>query len=274
MRHRRVRGADDDTPMPGHGEEHAPVVRLRDHDGRITRQKLARQHQMHALARRDDVFGFLIVHAPHVIDKDASGVDHAAGANLVLPACFDAFGLQADDVAVFLHQTPAARVIEQDAAVVHRRAGEVDGETCVIELPVVINHPAIEPLRLQRGQLLDDFLPREIPRGLQPELPGQRVIHLQPDAVKRPLPPVVARNDKRQAVDEMRRVFAEQTALTQAPPAPARHSPASNSARRHAPASCCGWRCLWQSPTAPPAPPNAPVMPHPPPRRVPWPRRR
>jgi hypothetical protein len=83
-------------------------------------------------------------------------------------ARFDAFGLHADDVAVFPSSNRAASVIEQNAAVIHRRAREMNRQACIIELPVVIDDAAFETFSLQRGQLLDDVLPREPARRLQP----------------------------------------------------------------------------------------------------------
>ena len=86
--------ADDDTPVPRHGEEHAAVVGLWNHDRRVTWQKLARQHQMNALARCDDLVRLWLVHVPHFIDEDS-------GELVVLPTP------ASDDTLRTLHRTIA-----------------------------------------------------------------------------------------------------------------------------------------------------------------------
>lgn len=156
-----VGGADDDAAVPGDGEEDAAVVGPGDHDGGVAGEELAGEDEVNALAGGDDGVGLGLVHAADVIDEDAGGIDDAAGADLVLAAGFDAFGLHADDVAVFLHEADAAGVIEDDGAVVDGGLREVDGEACVVELAVVIDDAAGEAVGFEGGEEVGDFLAGE-----------------------------------------------------------------------------------------------------------------
>ena len=53
--HRRIGRADQRVAMPGNGEHDAPIFGVRHQDGIVARQKRAVQHQMRALARRDEL---------------------------------------------------------------------------------------------------------------------------------------------------------------------------------------------------------------------------
>ena len=147
-----VGGADDDAAMPGDGEEDAAVVGLGDHDGGVAREEFAGEDEVDALAGDDDGFGLGVVHVADGIDEDAGGVDDAVGADFELFAGFDAFGLDADDVALFLHEAGAAGVIEDDGTVIDGGAREVDGEAGVVELAVVIDDAAVEAVGFEGGE--------------------------------------------------------------------------------------------------------------------------
>jgi len=152
-----VGGADDDAAMPGDGEEDATVVGLGDHDGGVAGEELAGEDEVDALAGGDDGLGLGVVHVADGIDKDAGGVDDAVGADFELFAGFDALGLDADDVALFLHEAGAAGVIEDDGAVIDSGAREVDGEAGVVELAVVIDDAAVEAVGFEGGEEVDYF---------------------------------------------------------------------------------------------------------------------
>lgn len=157
-----VCGADDDAAVPGDGEEDAAVVGLGDHDGGVSGEELAGEDEVDALAGGDDVFGLGVVHVADGIDEDAGGIDDAMGADFVLAAGFDALGLHADDVAVFLlHEAAGAGVIEDDGAVIDGGACEVDGEAGVVELAVVIDDAAGEAFGFEGGEELDHVLTGE-----------------------------------------------------------------------------------------------------------------
>lgn len=158
-----VGGADDDAAVPGDGEEDAAVVGLGDHDGGVAGEELAGEDEVDALAGGDDGVCLGLVHAADVIDEDAGGVDDGAGADFVLEAGFDALGLEADDVAVFLfEEADAAGVIEDDGAVGDGGACEVDGEAGVVELAVVVDDAAGEAFGFEGGEVLDDFVAGEV----------------------------------------------------------------------------------------------------------------
>ena len=50
---RRVGRADQRVPVPRDGEHHAAVARVRHHDGAVAGQERLREHEVDALARRD-----------------------------------------------------------------------------------------------------------------------------------------------------------------------------------------------------------------------------
>jgi hypothetical protein len=54
---RRVGGADDGAVVPGNGEQHAAVAGTRHHDGGVTAQEGAVEHEMDALAGRHHGLG-------------------------------------------------------------------------------------------------------------------------------------------------------------------------------------------------------------------------
>lgn len=157
-----VCGADDDAAVPGDGEEDAAVVCAGDHDGGVSGEELAGEDEVDALAGGYDVVGLGVVHVADGIDEDAGGIDDAVGADFVLVAGFDALGLDADDVAVFLDEAAGAGVIEDDGAVIDGGAGEVDGEAGVIELAVVVDDAAIEAFGFEGGEEVCYFLAGEV----------------------------------------------------------------------------------------------------------------
>ncbi len=170
---------------------------------------------MHPLAGRHEGADLRVVHSPDIIDKDARRVDHAARLDLELASGFHILGEESRDVVFLPHQSGAAHVVDQDCSVIGRRHGEMDREPGVIELTVVIHDAARQAFRLQRRQQIEHVLPRQVAGRLQAQLTREGVVHLQADPVKRPLPPVVARDDKRQTVHEVGRILAQQSALAQ-----------------------------------------------------------
>ena len=213
--HGRVRGADDDLVMPRHSEEHASVVRVRNHHSGIAGEKFLVQHEMHALARRDDVAGVRIIHAQHRIGEDAGGIHHHARLDHELPPALAIHGAHAADHPILFQQPSDPRVIQRRAPEVHHGLRQMNRQPRVIELSVVINHAAVQALRLQRGNAPQRFLAREHLRTADAQPARQQVIRLHPHAVERPLPPLVARHDEGLVMHQVRRVLDEQSPLAQ-----------------------------------------------------------
>ena len=62
-------------------------------------------------------------------------------------------------------------------------------------------------LLLDIGDPLKGLLPRDEMGGRQVELAGQRIVDLQSDTKEWSLPPLVAWNEEREMVDEMRSIL-------------------------------------------------------------------
>ena len=83
---RRVGGADQRVAVPGDGEHHAAVARVRHHDGAPARQERPVEHEVDALARRDHRRGRRIGQAAHAVREGARRVDDHPRAHANLAA--------------------------------------------------------------------------------------------------------------------------------------------------------------------------------------------
>ena len=201
--HRGVSRTHHDMIMPRNREKHPPVLGLRDHDSGIPGQKLLGQHEMNPLRYREQPRTVRIVHPPQGVGKNPGCVDHTGRANFKRLA---ALGIRCPDTGdhpVLLEQSVAPHVVGENPALVGRRPGQIDGQPGIIELPVMINDPALETVRFHRRDQLDRLLLCEDPRRAQPQSAGHPVVHLHADSVKRALPPAIIGNDKRHVVDEV-----------------------------------------------------------------------
>ena len=104
-------------------------------------------------------------------------------------------------------------MVEERAALLHGRLGQVDGQAGIVKLPVVVEHAAPQAVGLEVAQAPQRFLLAQVHRGPQAELAGQQVVHRQADGIVRPAPPVVVRNDKILVFHQVRRVAQQQAPL-------------------------------------------------------------
>jgi hypothetical protein len=114
-----------------------------------------------------------------------------------------------------MDQARGRAVIDQQRTLAGRRSGQRQRQPRVVKLAVPVLDAALEVLRLHGRQVSERFLPVEEFRGAQAGLAGQRVIHLEPDAVERRLPELVGRHDKGQRLRQVRRVGQQRGALVQ-----------------------------------------------------------
>ena len=174
------------------------------HDGRIPGKERPVEHHVHALRGLDDGAGRGQVHAPDPVAEGTRGVDHHAAPCLELLSRFLLAHAHAfHEPLGVLEQLGDPGVVHQCRALLHGRHGEVDQEACVVELPVVIDHPTEEAVGLDRGDASDGLLFREILRLPESILAGQNVVHTHPDAVERSLPPLVVGHHEREVTDEV-----------------------------------------------------------------------
>ena len=112
-----------------------------------------------------------------------------------------------------LREPGHAHVVEERGALLGRGLDQVDEEPRVVELAVVVDDPAAEPLGLDRRQPFEGLLAGQDLRIAEAVLAGKDVVDLQADAVEGRLPPVVVGDDEGQVADQMRRVLAHEAAL-------------------------------------------------------------
>ena len=171
--HGRVGGADDYPVVPWHGEEHAPVVGLRNHDGVIAAQEALGQDQVHALRRRDQRPRGRVVEARDVIHKDAGGIDHGARRDRADASRFGIGDLHPGDGARRrFEEARHAGVVQDGGAEVHRRLGEVHGEARVVKLAIVVHDAAAQAVAVEVGDRGQRFLGRDVCGRAEPSLPA------------------------------------------------------------------------------------------------------
>ncbi|MGB8166450.1 MAG: hypothetical protein WCF18_03095 [Chthoniobacteraceae bacterium] len=96
-----------------------------------------------------------------------------------------------------------------------RSLREIDQQAGVVELAVVIFHPAAQPILRERGNALQHLFARKHLRRPKAISPREQVTHLEPDAEERCLPPRVVRHDEFEIADEVRRIAQQDAALFQ-----------------------------------------------------------
>ena len=210
---RRVRGAHNHPVVPRHCKQHAAIVGVRHHDCGIAGQKRLVEHQVHALARPDDVRTRRLVHFEDSVGKNARRVDHHTALDLRFPAVLDIKRSQAAHHARGFDQAGHLHVIDRRAAEVSERLREVDGESGIVELAVVVNHAASERFRFDRRNALQCLGARQKLRLANAQAAGQRVVNLHPHAVERSFPPLITRHDEGAITHQVRRVPHQQSTL-------------------------------------------------------------
>jgi len=212
---RSIGGADDDFAMPRYGKKHAAVGRLGNHQRRCAGQEPLGENQMNALADLDHRRRPGLVLAPQLVDEDSRGVNHRLGREVEDFAGFAVAGAHAADFRPLFDQRRAAAVVGHDGP--RRRGGlrQIDGQTRIVELSVVIEDAASQGGGFEIGNMLDRLRPAEHPRRAQAQLAGQLIVELHPDPVERTFPPMITGNDKGKIVHQMRCVAGQPAALAQ-----------------------------------------------------------
>ena len=214
--HRRVRGAHHGVPVPRDREHHARVACARHHDRRLAAEEALVQDHVDALAGRDHRQGDGIVQAPHAVAESAGRVDQRACLDHVLAAGLEVAKASPTHVAsVVLVQVDDRRVVDQAGALLGGRPRQVDQQTAVVELPVVVLHAPAQALLLERRDALEHLLARQDPRAGEAVAAGQHVVDAHADAVEGRLPPQVVGHDEREVADEVRRVLQQQPPLVE-----------------------------------------------------------
>ena len=200
--------------MPGDGEHHAAVAGVRHHDGVIARQKLAGKHQVNALAGGDHRFRLRIRHATDVVGEGSGGVDDDLGVDLELAAAFEIDHRSTGQLAVGgLQQALDADIIYESRSLFGCSLGEVDQQAGIVELTVVIDDAAAQAIGLDGGQALEGFGARKDAGGSKTVLAREQIVDLQSGTIEGRFPPLITGHDKRQIMDEVRRILPHQSAL-------------------------------------------------------------
>ena len=157
----------------------------------------------------------IAVHVADVIDPDAGGIDDALGGDAQLGAADRVARVDADDLAAFAHQRRHRAMVEHDRALAGRGARERDRQPRIVELPVPVLDAAGQAAHLHVGQQLARARGRQELGVAQAARAGERVVHLQPDAIERRFPDLVRRHHEGQRLRQMRRVGQQRRALVQ-----------------------------------------------------------
>jgi hypothetical protein len=139
--------------MPRDGEHDAAIAGVRHHDGAGSRQEGTVEDKMDTLAGRDHGFCRGICPLPQFIGEGTGGVhNHFAFGREGVPR-FDILGdYSVDEVLFVLRQISDLHVIQKCGALLEGSGHHVDEEARIVELAVVIDYAATEPIGLDRGQ--------------------------------------------------------------------------------------------------------------------------
>ena len=156
-----IGSANQRVLMPRNRKHHAAIAGVRNHNGAIARQKGSVQHQVNALARRDhrDSIGF--GHPPHCIAERAGRIDHHLRPHREGFARFQIHrGHTIQKSVSVLREPNYLRVIQKRGALLCRRRHQVDQQSSIVELTVVVNHAAAQAFGLDCGQPCQRLVPR------------------------------------------------------------------------------------------------------------------
>ena len=171
---------------------------------------------MDALAGRDHARQFRLSQPAHIVGEDARRIHHHMCRDLHALA---RLAVDRDHTISKAIRAPGDLhhrcVVEQDGALISSRVGQVDQQASVIELAVVVDDPAAEPLGLDSGQPLQSLFARKQARLAKTIFAREQVINLHADAVERSFPPGIVGHDEAQIVDQVGSVLAQQAAFLQ-----------------------------------------------------------
>ena len=191
-----------------------PVVGLGDHDRRIAGEEGAIEHEVHALARRDDGTRAGVVQATDGVAERSRRVDHHPREHLERLSTLQVQGHHTGDEALLVLENPVhLHVVREHSALLYGRRHHVDEQPRVVELTVVIEHAASEPLGLDRGDVLHRLFHREVPRRAEAVTAGQGVVDPHADSVEGRLPPGVVGDDEGKILHQVRGVAAQDAPL-------------------------------------------------------------
>ncbi len=212
--HRRIGRSSHRVPVPRNHKQYPSIARPRHHQRRLALQKRPVKDQVNPLARHHQRLGVRVSQPPHLVRKDPRRIHHHPRRNRQIVSRLGVARHQAIDITVgisrHLHRWA---IVHQRCAVVRRRHRQVNQQPRVVELPIIIDDAAAQLFGLQRRQQRQRLLLAQHLRRAKPILACQHVIQLQPNPVKRRLPPRVVRHHKRQIVHQVRRVLPQQPAL-------------------------------------------------------------
>lgn len=190
-----VRGADDDFVVPRHGEQHAAVRGLGNHDCVVALQELHVEHDMHALTRRHHSAVRRAVHVHDVVHEAAGGVYDAARFERVLLAGEVVHELHACGAARrVMHDARDGSLIDDRAAVFDAGLREVHGHTRVVELSVVVHHAAFQTLLDRSRNVFHYLFRRNVFRTSVAETERKHVVEGQTAEIKKIIPIPVVRD--------------------------------------------------------------------------------
>src|SRR5690606_30379084 len=108
---------------------------------------------------------------------------------------------------------PYFGVVDDDTSLFGDGLGEVDCQTTVVKLSVVVEYSSLQTLRFQIGQVLQGLFARQKFGWRQAQLSRHAIVQLHADAVEWSFPPRVGGNNECQRMHQVGSVSAEQTAL-------------------------------------------------------------
>ncbi len=212
---RHVRRADDDSTVPWNGEQDAAIFGFRNHQRACAGKERALDHDVRTLARGDETRTADIVEAAHVVRENAGGIDDDARGDFNFVAALRILRNDACDAPILFHEPHRAQVIRGRAAEPVERLCQADGETRIVKLAVKVLHAAAQSDRFDGGNCMQRFRARNQFRRAKAEPSGQRIVEFQSDAVERPLPSPIRRDNERLLAREMGRVAQQQRTLVQ-----------------------------------------------------------
>ena len=161
-RNRRVGGADERVTVPRNREHHAAVRRVRHHDRRVGRQKGVVEHQMNALARRDQRLRVGLGQPAHRVGECAGRIDdHARRDRPLAPGLLIGRDDAVDEAVGALRHRHDADVVDQRRALFGRGRHEVDQQPRIVELAVVVDDAAAQTFGLDGRQPRQRLLARQ-----------------------------------------------------------------------------------------------------------------
>ena len=211
-----VRGADDDFVVPRHGEQHAAVRGLGNHDCVVALQELHVEYDMHALTRRHHSAVRRAVHVHDVVHEAAGGVYDAARLERVLLAGEVVHELHACGAARrVMHDARDGSLIDDRAAVFDAGLRKVHGHTRVVELSVVVHHAAFQSLLDRSRDVFHYLFRRNVFRTSVAETERKHVVEGQTAKIEEIIPVTVIRDHECLVFDQVRGVGFHAAAFAQ-----------------------------------------------------------